>query len=206
VGRPVVAVVSVLSVTVGLSIGLTYGSISGYAGGWVDFWMMRVVDIILSLPGLLLTITIVLFLGPGLNTIAFAIAIENVPIFARLVRSSILALKESDFVLAAHSIGRRTGASCLRTSCPTPYAGHRPGDAGACNCDRRRGRPGLPGLRTAGSGHSRVGDDAYRYAALPDEWGRLHGALPGIAIILAVLGFNLLGDGLREALDPRLKR
>jgi peptide/nickel transport system permease protein len=97
--------VGVMSVSVGLTIGITYGAISGYVGGWVDFWMMRVVDIVLSLPGLLLTITIVLFLGPGLNTIALAIAIENVPIFARLVRSSILALKESDFVLAARSMG-----------------------------------------------------------------------------------------------------
>jgi peptide/nickel transport system permease protein len=199
--------VSVLSVTVGLSIGLTYGSISGYLGGWFDFWMMRVVDIILSLPGLLLTITIVLFLGPGLNTIAFAIAIENVPIFARLVRSSILALKESDFVLAAHSIGASNRRILLQHIMPnalTPVIVQ-----------------GTLALATAivdaaGLGYLGFGPQD---PATP-EWGTMltdtqqyltSGAaftalFPGIAIILAVLGFNLLGDGLREALDPRLKR
>ena len=199
--------VSVLSVTVGLSIGLTYGSISGYAGGWVDFWMMRVVDIILSLPGLLLTITIVLFLGPGLNTIAFAIAIENVPIFARLVRSSILALKESDFVLAAHSIGasnRRILLAHIMPNALTPvivqgtlalataivdaaglgYLGFGPQD------------PATPEWGTMLTDTQRYLTSGAAYTAL----------FPGIAIILAVLGFNLLGDGLREALDPRLKR
>jgi peptide/nickel transport system permease protein len=199
--------VSVLSVTVGLSIGLTYGAISGYAGGWVDFWMMRVVDIILSLPGLLLTITIVLFLGPGLNTIAFAIAIENVPIFARLVRSSILALKESDFVLAAHSIGasnRRILLAHIMPNALTPvivqgtlalataivdaaglgYLGFGPQD------------PATPEWGT-------MLTDTQRYLTSGAAFTAL---FPGLAIILAVLGFNLLGDGLREALDPRLKR
>jgi peptide/nickel transport system permease protein len=199
--------VSVLSVTVGLSIGLTYGSISGYAGGWVDFWMMRVVDIILSLPGLLLTITIVLFLGPGLNTIALAIAVENVPIFARLVRSSILALKESDFVLAAHSIGASNRRILLQHVMPnalTPvivqgtlalataivdaaglgYLGFGPQD------------PATPEWGT-------MLTDTQRYLTSGAAFTAL---FPGIAIILAVLGFNLLGDGLREALDPRLKR
>ena len=199
--------VSILSVTVGLSIGLTYGSISGFLGGWVDFWMMRVVDIILSLPGLLLTITIVLFLGPGLNTIAFAIAIENVPIFARLVRSSILALKESDFVLAARSIGASDPRILLHHILPnalTPvivqgtlalataivdaaglgYLGFGPQD------------PATPEWGTMLTDTQRYLTSGAAYTAL----------FPGIAIILAVLGFNLLGDGLREALDPRLKR
>ena len=199
--------VSILSVTVGLSIGLTYGSISGFLGGWVDFWMMRMVDIILSLPGLLLTITIVLFLGPGLNTIAFAIAIENVPIFARLVRSSILALKESDFVLAARSIGASDPRILLHHILPnalTPvivqgtlalataivdaaglgYLGFGPQD------------PATPEWGTMLTDTQRYLTSGAAYTAL----------FPGIAIILAVLGFNLLGDGLREALDPRLKR
>ena len=199
--------VSILSVTVGLSIGLSYGSISGFLGGWVDFWMMRVVDIILSLPGLLLTITIVLFLGPGLNTIALAIAIENVPIFARLVRSSILALKESDFVLAARSVGatdRRILLQHIMPNALTPvivqatlalataivdaaglgYLGFGPQD------------PATPEWGTMLTDTQRYLTSGAAYTAL----------FPGIAIILAVLGFNLLGDGLREALDPRLKR
>jgi peptide/nickel transport system permease protein len=199
--------VSVLSVTIGLSLGVSFGAISGFLGGWVDFWMMRVVDIVLSLPGLLLTITIVLFLGPGLNTIALAIAIENVPIFARLVRSGILALKESDFVLAARSIGASQRRILLQHVMPnalTPvivqgtlalataivdaaglgYLGFGPQD------------PATPEWGT-------MLTDTQRYLTSGAAFTAL---FPGIAIILAVLGFNLLGDGLREALDPRLKR
>jgi peptide/nickel transport system permease protein len=199
--------VSILSVSIGLSVGLTFGSISGFLGGWVDFWMMRVADIMLSLPGLLLTITIVVFLGPGLNTIALAIAIENVPIFARLVRASILALKESDFVLAARSIGasnRRILLAHVMPNALTPvivqgtlalataivdaaglgYLGFGPQD------------PATPEWGTMLTDTQRYLTSGAAYTAL----------FPGIAIILAVLGFNLLGDGLREALDPRLKR
>ena len=199
--------VSVMSVTIGLSLGVSLGAISGFLGGWVDFWMMRAVDIVLSLPGLLLTITIVLFLGPGLNTIALAIAIENVPIFARLVRSGILALKESDFVLAARSIGASQRRILLQHVMPnalTPvivqgtlalataivdaaglgYLGFGPQD------------PGTPEWGT-------MLTDTQRYLTSGAAFTAL---FPGIAIILAVLGFNLLGDGLREALDPRLKR
>lgn len=199
--------VSVLSVSIGLTIGISFGAVSGFLGGWVDFWMMRVVDIILSLPGLLLTITIVLFLGPGLNTIALAIAIENVPIFARLVRSGILALKESDFVLAARSIGATQRRILLQHVMPnslTPvivqgtlalataivdaaglgYLGFGPQD------------PATPEWGT-------MLTDTQRYLTSGAAFTAL---FPGIAIILAVLGFNLLGDGLREALDPRLKR
>ncbi|HEX7491226.1 MAG TPA: ABC transporter permease [Candidatus Limnocylindrales bacterium] len=199
--------VSILSVTIGLSLGLSFGAVSGFVGGWVDFWMMRAVDVMLSLPGLLLTITIVLFLGPGLNTIAFAIAIENVPIFARLVRSSILALKENDFVLAARSVGATRRRILLHHVMPnalTPvivqatlalataivdaaglgYLGFGPQD------------PATPEWGTMLTDTQRYLTSGAAYTAL----------FPGIAIILAVLGFNLLGDGLREALDPRLKR
>jgi peptide/nickel transport system permease protein len=199
--------VAILSVTTGLTIGLSFGAISGFAGGWVDFWMMRLVDVMLSMPGLLLTITIVLFLGPGLNTIAFAIAIENVPIFARLVRSSILSLKEMDFVLAARSIGAKNGrvltahvlpnaltpvivqatlalATAIVDAAGLGYLGFGPQD------------PGTPEWGT-------MLTDTQRYLTSGAAFTAL---FPGIAIILAVLGFNLLGDGLREALDPRLKR
>ena len=199
--------VSLLSVTVGLAIGLVYGAIAGYAGGWVDFWLMRVVDIMLSLPGLLLTITIVIFLGPGLNTIAFAIAIENVPIFARLLRSSILGLKESDYVIAARSIGAQGPRILLGHIMPNAlnpvivqatlalataivdaaglgFLGFGPQD------------PSTPEWGT-------MLTDTYRYLT---SGAAFTAFFPGIAIVISVLGFNLLGDGLRESLDPRLKR
>jgi peptide/nickel transport system permease protein len=199
--------VAVLSVSIGLSLGLIYGAISGYVGGWLDFWMMRVVDIVLSLPGLLLTITIVIFLGPGLNTIALAIAIENVPVFARILRSSILALKESDFTLAARSIGATGPRILLRHILPnalTPVIV-------ASTLALATAIVDAAGLGFLGFGPQDPGTpewgamltDTYRYL----QSGAAFTALfPGVAIVISVLGFNLLGDGLREALDPRLKR
>jgi peptide/nickel transport system permease protein len=199
--------VSILSVTLGLLIGLFAGAISGFIGGWLDFWMMRIVDIMLSLPGLLLTITIVVFLGPGLNTIAFAIAIENVPIFARILRSSILGLKESDFTTAARSIGAKESRILINHIMPnalTPVIV-------AATLALATAIVDAAGLGFLGFGPQDPSTpewgtmltDTYRYLT---SGAGFTAFFPGIAIILSVLGFNLLGDGLREALDPRLKR
>ncbi len=199
--------VAVLSVATGLSIGVVYGSLSGFVGGWLDFWLMRVVDIVLALPGLLLTITIVLFLGPGLNTIAIAIAIENVPIFARILRSSILGLKESDYVLAARAIGvprRRILLAHILPNALTPVIV-------AATLALATAIVDAAGLGFLGFGPQDPATpewgtmltDTYRYLTSGAAFTAL---FPGIAIILSVLGFNLLGDGLREALDPRLRR
>jgi peptide/nickel transport system permease protein len=199
--------VAVLSVTVGLSLGLIYGAISGFVGGWLDFWLMRLVDIVLSLPGLLLTITIVIFLGPGLNTIALAIAIENVPVFARILRSSILALKESDFTLAARSIGATGPRILLQHVLPnalTPVIV-------AATLALATAIVDAAGLGFLGFGPQDPATpewgtmltDTYRYL---QSGAAFTAFFPGIAIVISVLGFNLLGDGLREALDPRLKR
>ena len=199
--------VAVLSVSAGLSGGLVYGAISGYAGGAVDFWMMRVVDVMLSLPGLLLTIAIVVFLGPGLNTIAFAIAMENVPIFARLLRSSILGLKETDYVMAARSIGARGRRILLGHIMPnalTPVIV-------AATLALATAIVDAAGLGFLGFGPQDPSTpewgtmltDTYRYLT---SGAAFTAFFPGVAIVFSVLGFNLLGDGLRESLDPRLKR
>ncbi len=199
--------VSIFSVTLGLLIGLAGGALSGFLGGWVDFWIMRVVDIMLSLPGLLLTITIVVFLGPGLNTIAIAIAIENVPIFARILRSSILGLKESDFTTAARSIGAKESRVLFNHILPnalTPVIV-------AATLALATAIVDAAGLGFLGFGPQDPSTpewgtmlvDTYRYLTSGAGSTAL---FAGVAIILAVLGFNLLGDGLREALDPRLKR
>ena len=199
--------VSILSVTLGLLIGLFAGAISGFIGGWLDFWMMRIVDIMLSLPGLLLTITIVVFLGPGLNTIAFAIAIENVPIFARILRSSILGLKESDFTTAARSIGAKESRILINHIMPNAL----PPVIVAATLALATAIVDAAGLGFLGFGPQDPSTpewgtmltDTYRYLT---SGAGFTAFFPGIAIILSVLGFNLLGDGLREALDPRLKR
>jgi peptide/nickel transport system permease protein len=183
------------------------GAISGFLGGWVDFWMMRAIDVMLSLPGLLLTITIVVFIGPGLNTIALAIAIENVPIFARLLRSSILGLKESDFVTASRSIGAKESRILIVHIMPnalTPVIVAATLALATAIVDAAGlGFLGFGPQDPATPDWGTMLTDTYRYLTSGAGFTAL---FPGIAIVLSVIGFNLLGDGLREALDPRLKR
>lgn len=199
--------VAVLSVITGLSIGVVYGAIAGYAGGLVDFWMMRVVDVMLSLPGLLLTITIVIFLGPGLNTIAMAIAVENVPIFARLLRSGILGLKEADFVMAARSIGTRGPRILVGHILPnaiTPVIVQATLALATAIVDAAGlGFLGFGPQDPATPEWGTMLTDTYRYLT---SGAAFTAFFPGVAIVISVLGFNLFGDGLREALDPRLRR
>ena len=104
-GARISLIIGLVSVAAGLSVGLVLGGIAGYAGGFIDSLIMRCMDIMLAIPGLLLAIGIVAMLGPGLYQIMIAVGIVNVPIFARLLRGSVLAMKESDFVLAARAVG-----------------------------------------------------------------------------------------------------
>lgn len=198
--------IAVMSVTIGVTIGTLLGALAGYFRGWVDAVIMRAVDIMLSIPGLLFAIAVVTFLGRGVVQIAIAIAILNIPIFARLLRASLLSLRESDYVTAARSVGVRGPALLLRHMLPnaigplivqaTLALATAVVDAAAL------GFLGLgpPDPRTPEWGM--MLSDTYRY---------LNDAVylaffPGIAIVVSVLGFNLLGDGMREALDPKLRR
>jgi peptide/nickel transport system permease protein len=198
--------IAVLSVTIGVTIGAFFGALAGYFRGWVDSVIMRAVDIMLSIPGLLFAIAVVTWLGRGVVQIAIAIAVVNIPIFARLLRGSLLGLRESDYVAAARSVGVGGPALLLRHMLPnalgplivqaTLALATAVVDAAAL------GFLGLgpPDPRTPEWGT--MLSDTYRY---------LNQAIwlaffPGIAIVLSVLGFNLLGDGMREALDPRLRR
>jgi peptide/nickel transport system permease protein len=198
--------IAVLSVVMGVSVGVVLGSIAGYFRGMIDAVIMRFVDMMLSIPGLLFAIAVVTFLGQGVVQIAVAIAVVNVPIFARLLRGSLLALRESDYVIAARSVGVRGPALLVRHMLPnavgplivqaTLALATAVVDAAAL---------GFLGLGPPDPSTPEWGtmlSDTYRY---------LNQAIwlaffPGIAIVLSVLGFNLLGDGLREALDPRLRR
>jgi peptide/nickel transport system permease protein len=197
--------IGVVSVAVGLSIGLALGAVAGYLGGIVDSIVMRLMDIQLSVPGLLLAIGIVAMLGPGLFQIMIAVGATQVPIFARLLRGSILAQRENDFVLAARSIGvpRRTIlASHILPNSISPVIVQGTLAMATAIID------------VAGLGFLGLGPQD---PATP-EWGTMltettrylqtaaHLALiPGAAIVVSVLGFNLIGDGLREALDPKLR-
>jgi peptide/nickel transport system permease protein len=197
--------IGVVSVAVGLSIGMVLGSFAGYLGGLVDSLIMRLTDIMLAIPGLLLAIGIVAMLGPGLFQIMIAVGATQVPIFARLMRGSILAQRDNDFVLAARSIGvpkRSILASHILPNAISPVIVQ-----------------GTLALATAiidvaGLGYLGLGPQD---PSTP-EWGTMltdttrylqtapHLAIiPGVAIIISVLGFNLIGDGLREALDPKMR-
>ncbi len=197
--------VGVVSVAVGLSLGLLFGAMAGYFGGWLDSVIMRVMDILLAFPGFLLAIGLVTALGPGLWQIMIAVGITNVPQFARVLRSSVIAQRESDYVLAARSLGARGGRLLLRHVLPNSLA---PVIVQA-TLAMATAIIDVAGLSYVGLGPNDP--------SLP-EWGKMladsaarletgtHLVLfPGFAIVISVLGLNLIGDGLREALDPRLK-
>ncbi len=198
--------IAVLSVVIGVSVGTFFGALAGYFRGWVDAVIMRSVDIMLSIPGLLFAIAVVTWLGRGVVQIAVAIAVLNVPIFARILRGSLLALRETDYVTAARAVGVRGPTLLLRHMLPNalgPLIVQATLALATAVIDAAAlGFLGLgpPDPRTPEWGT--MLSDTYRY---------LNSAVylaffPGIAIVLSVLGFNLLGDGMREALDPRLRR
>jgi peptide/nickel transport system permease protein len=197
--------VGVVSVAVGLSIGLVLGAVAGYFGRFVDSVIMRCMDIMLSVPSLLLAIGIVAVLGPGFFQIMIAVGIVNIPIFARLLRGSVLAQKENDFVLAARSVGvpRRTIlASHILPNAISPLIVQ--GTLAMATAIIDVAGIGFLGLGPPDPGTPEWGtmlSDVNRYF----QSGPHLAIAPGVAIVLSVLGFNLIGDGLREALDPKLR-
>jgi peptide/nickel transport system permease protein len=193
--------------TVGFAIvvGTLLGAVAGYAGGWTDNVVMRFMDVLLAFPSLILAIAIVTVLGPGLVNALLAIGIVSIPVYARIVRASVLSVKEADYVEADRALGVGPVRLLFHRIMPnalTPLIVQ-----------------GTLGIATAildAAALSFLGLGAQ--PPMP-EWGSMLGAernqvfsaphlvfFPGIAIMLTVLGFNLLGDGLRDALDPRLNR
>jgi peptide/nickel transport system permease protein len=198
--------IAVLAVSIGVTIGVVLGAVAGYFRGWIDAVIMRAVDIMLSIPGLLMAIAVVSWLGRGVVQIAIAIAIVNVPIFARILRGSLLALREADYVVAARSVGARGPALLIRHMLPNaigPLIVQATLALGTAVIDAAAlGFLGLgpPDPRTPEWGTMLA--DTYRFLSRAPYLA----FFPGIAIVLTVLGFNLLGDALRESLDPRLRR
>jgi peptide/nickel transport system permease protein len=205
-GSQISLLVGVVSVIMGVAMGGTIGAVAGAFGGRIDSVLMRIVDVLLAIPGILLAIGIVVWLDRGLLQIMFAVAATNAPIFARILRGSMLALRESDYVTAARSMGASTGRLLLRHMLPnalTPIIVASTLALATAIID------------VAGLGFLGLGPADPRTA----EWGTmLTGAtsfyrqapwiifFTGAAISVSAIGFNLLGDGLRESLDPRLKR
>ena len=205
-GGQISLLIGLVSVLMGVAMGGTVGAIAGAFGGRVDGVLMRVVDVLLAIPGILLAIGIVAWLDRGLPQIMLAVAAPNAPIFARILRGSMLAVRESDYVIAARAIGASTPRILLRHMLPnalTPLIVAATLALATAIID------------VAGLGFLGLGPPDPRTA----EWGTmLTGAtsfyrqapwiifFTGAAISLSAIGFNLLGDGLRESLDPRLKR
>ncbi len=195
----------VSSVAVAAAVGSLLGLLAGYLGRRVDLILMFCMDILLAFPSTLLAIAIVAMIGPGLRNSLFAISLVSIPVYARLSRSAALALREQEFVIAARGLGARDRRVLLRHVFPntlpplivqtTLSIAFAILEAAALGFLGLGAQPPTPewGAMLA---------DSYKYFTSGAWWVFF---FPGGAIMLSVLGFNLLGDGLRDALDPRLR-
>ena len=197
--------VGVTSVAVALSIGTVIGSIAGYYGGKIDMLLMRIMDIILAFPSLLLAIAFMSVLGRGIDKAVVALSIVTIPEYARIVRGCILTVKENEYVQAARVIGNKDSTIIFKHILPNVMS---PIIVRA-----------TLGISTAILETSSLGFLGLGVQPPLAEWGSMLGAgrgyfynaphivlFPGIAITITVLAFNLFGDGLRDALDPKLRK
>jgi ABC-type dipeptide/oligopeptide/nickel transport system permease subunit len=197
--------VGILTVGLAIVVGTVIGAIAGYAGGWLDNLLMRLMDVVLAFPALILAIAIVTVLGPGLLNAQLAIATVAIPVYARVMRASVLSVKERDYVVASRSLGESGFGILFRRVMPnalTPLVVQ--GTLGIATAILEVAALSFIGLGTQppqAEWGSMIGLERNAVFAAP------HLILgPGVALAITVLGFNLLGDGLRDALDPRLNR
>ena len=194
-------------VAVGISIicGGTLGALAGYYGGKLDNIIMRIMDIFLAVPSILLAIAIVSALGPSIINLMVAISVSNIPRYARIVRASVLSIRDQEFVEAAKAIGASNARIIFRHIIPNSLA---PVIV--------QGTLGVASAILSTAGLSFIGLGIQPPAP---EWGSMLSGgrqylryawwvttFPGVAIMITILSLNLLGDGLRDALDPRLKQ
>ena len=203
-GARISLMIGVISVSISLFFGLLMGASVGYFGGKVDIIIMRIVDIMLSIPAILLAIVIVSILGPDLFNAMIAIGIVGIPTFARIVRGSVLAEKEKEYVIASRINGSsnfRLITKVILPNCTTPII--------------VQATMGFASAVLEAAGLSFLGLGAQPPTP---EWGAMLAdslqfitsaywmiVFPGIAIFLTVMGFNLVGDGLMDVLDPKMK-
>jgi peptide/nickel transport system permease protein len=202
-GARISPLVGVIAIGLAAAIGTTLGLVSGYAGSAIDNLIMRFIDILLAFPGIVLAIAVVAILGPGLTNGMIAVGVALIPSFARVVRGVVLVEKEKEYVQAARLLGASAWRIVFKELLPSVVASV-----------IVLGTLGVAGAILAGAGLSFLGLGAQ----LPSpEWGALLSqgrnyiatqwwlsTFPGIAIAVTVLGINLLGDGVRDLLDPRV--
>jgi dipeptide transport system permease protein len=197
--------IGAIVVTISLAAGVAFGLLSGFFRGVIDILIMRLMDIILAVPSLLLSLAVVAILGPGLLNAMIAVAITYVPNYARVVRSSVLAELPKDYVTASRVAGAGTLRLMFKTVLP--------------NCVAPLIVLATFSFSNAILDAAALGFLGYGAQAPTPEWGTMLAdartlirsmpwvvTFPGLAILVTVLAFNLLGDGLRDALDPKLKR
>jgi peptide/nickel transport system permease protein len=203
-GARISLLVGVISVSIAVGLGAPLGLVSGYYGGRLDALIMRVMDVMLAFPGILLALAIVSVLSPGLGNVMIAVGLSAVPGYARLVRATVLSAREHLYVEAARALGGRDGGILVRDILPNVIAP-------------------LIVTATLGLGGAILSAAALSFLGLGSqppqpEWGRMLSegrdylreawwisTFPGLSILLTVLAMNLVGDGLRDVLDPRLK-
>lgn len=197
--------VGIIGVAIALLGGIFFGVISGYYGGWIDNLIMRVVDILLAFPYILLLLSIVAALGPGLGTVMIALGFAGIPFYTRLLRGSVLSAKNQEYVVSARVIGVPAFSIMFRhilVNIIAPVIVYATLDLG--------------GAIMATAGLSYIGLGAQPPSP---EWGAMLNAgrkfifqawwmsvFPGMMLFLSILFVNLIGDGLRDALDPKLHR
>ncbi|SDO89327.1 peptide/nickel transport system permease protein [Paenibacillus sp. yr247] len=197
--------VGIVSVLGSMVAGTLLGILAGFYGKWADVLISRLFDILLAFPGILLAIAIVAVLGPSLQNALLAIAIVNIPLFGRLVRSKVLSLKNEEYIMAAKALGMKDGRILFHHILPnslTPIIVQ-----------------GTLSIATAIIECAALGFLGLGAQPPTPEWGKMLSdsrqfiqnapwtvIFPGLSIMFTVLGFNLIGDGLRDALDPRMKQ
>lgn len=204
-GGRVSLTIGIISVGIGLLCGGLMGALAGYYGSKLDNTLMRIIDILMAIPSVILAISICAALGPGLVNTMIAVGVASIPNYARILRSSILSIKQQEYVEAARAIGASNARIISKHIVPNSLSG-------------------LIVQASMGVGRAIISAASMSFIGLgiapPNpEWGAMLSAgrtyfrdyphmvlFPGIAIFLAVLSMNLIGDGLRDALDPRLKR
>ena len=203
-GARIALLVGLVSVGIALGLGLVLGSLAGFLGGWVDGGIMRGVEVLLAFPYLLLAIAVVSALGPGALNTTIAVGIWGTPPVTRIVRGAVLALSETEYVRAARALGAAgpalVGRHILPNILPTVIVYGTLFMANAILVEAALSFLGLGVQPPTPSWGLMVATGRDFLLVTPHIT-----TIPGLAIMLAVLGFNLLGDGLRDALDPRLR-
>lgn len=204
-GTRISLTVGLSAVAIALTTGVILGSVAGYFGGWLDTIIMRIMDMMLSIPSILLAIAFMAALGKGIDKAVIAIGLVSIPEYARIVRGSILSVKENDYVQAARVIGNKDSRIIFKHILPNVLSS-------------------IVVRATLGISSAVLDTSALGFLGLgvqppAAEWGDMLGRargfiftapytliFPGIAITITVLAFNLLGDGLRDALDPKSRK